>query len=535
MDAVCTLLPASFRRYGDVMTGTTAMEHEMKFEVDRDFDPPDLRHLIGGTERLPEQTLRTVYFDTPDRRLWARGVTLRHRTTTEAGSVEAAETWTLKLPRGSDGQMLHREELSWPGSPSAVPEPALQIIRGMQRRAELQQVAELETTRRRLLLKDPERGDTWGELDDDLVTVTGGSGQSTGFRQIEVEVGVDGAPPAAAVLSLLREAGAKPTSQSKLSIALGTPDESSDGKGKAKLRRRERISDTISAAIGSNLDRLLDHDYRLRIDPKQPEPHDVHQARVATRRLRADLKTFAPLLDPLWLAHTRDELAWIGRTLGQVRDLDVLSNNIADAADAGLRSWPGTLELMQRVLSERAGAATEIEEALASTRYTDLLDRLHAAQGSPPLLSAADTRGQRPEDKATSTLPALVGKRWRTVRRKARKAGIHTHDSELHELRKRAKSLRYAAEAATPVIGKPASRTASAAQALQDALGELRDATAAQSWLQEQSLAPDCSTPAAFAAGAIAQQLHIREDDLRRMWPIEFKKLSRKPYRSWLE
>src|SRR5271170_3734851 len=57
----------------------------------------------------------------------------------------------------------------------------------------------------------------------------------------------------------------------------------------------------------------------------------VHQMRVATRRLRAALRTFGqviPHADSLPLAA---ELQWLGRTLGRARDDEVLSGLLRDS------------------------------------------------------------------------------------------------------------------------------------------------------------------------------------------------------------
>jgi CHAD domain-containing protein len=71
--------------------------------------------------------------------------------------------------------------------------------------------------------------------------------------------------------------------------------------------------------------------------------------------------------------------------------------------------------------------------------------------------------------------------------RKLRKLGRRPEDHELHQARIRAKQLRYAAEAAAPVIGKPARRSAAAAEALQTVLGEHHDAVGAEAWFQDQA------------------------------------------------
>jgi inorganic triphosphatase YgiF len=88
------------------MTATRAAEQEAKFDVDEDYDPPDLPAAVGRTRRLAEQRLRTRYYDTVNRRLWRQGVSLRHRT--GEGNAEGAGTWTLKLPGREEGDSDQR-------------------------------------------------------------------------------------------------------------------------------------------------------------------------------------------------------------------------------------------------------------------------------------------------------------------------------------------------------------------------------------------------------------------------------------------
>jgi inorganic triphosphatase YgiF len=51
----------------------------------------------------------------------------------------------------------------------------------------------------------------------------------------------------------------------------------------------------------------------------------LHDMRVATRRMRAAIGTFAPFLPPR-LAWFRAELGWVAAGLGAVRDLDVANS-----------------------------------------------------------------------------------------------------------------------------------------------------------------------------------------------------------------
>lgn len=514
-------------------------ERTTTFEVERDFASPDLRTVIGRTRRLPEKHVRTTYFDTPDRRLALVDLTLRHSQELgpeehDGGEGGEGGTWVLEPQGRGEDDDLSADELSWDGALAEVPAAVLTVLQGILRHAVLRPLVELGIDRRRLLLYLPDKTTVFGELDDDLVRVVDGPNEGMSFRQIEAELEGSSGSQASVVLDSLRRSGARPGKRSKLVVALGeelAPDAGDNGKN----RRRETIEETARAALRAGLDRLLRHDYRLRLRPEQPAVEDVHQARVATRRLRSDLKTLGPILDPVWTAHTRDDLRWIGRILGGVRDVDVrsadISRHLAEMAAEATEHDP-----ILRVLQlERQAAVTDLADAMASDRYITLLDRLSAAQHLIPALEGvgfSEELGFGPRGRASKVLPNLVGKQWRRLRKKVRKAGHNPDNETLHEIRIKAKQLRYAAEVATPVIGKPAARTASRAEEIQSVLGDLHDTVTAEEWLRAQvgRLTPE----AAFTAGILCGAQRRDREQLRGQWHSEWSKLRRQKNLSWM-
>ena len=520
---------------------TSSLERETKLTAEWDFDPPDLSHVVGRTARLPEEVLRTRYFDTPDLRLWRLGITLRHRSADSSASrsrqhVEGG-VWTMKLPKGQAGATLERDELTWPGEPDVVPADILRLVRGVIRRGPLGLITELVTTRRRLTLGG-DQGPPWGELDDDVVTVVGGPRDGMRFRQLELELKSTAPHQADAAVAMLRRAGAQPSGEPKLATALGLPPELRPSRRLKDLGKRALLGDVVRATVAEGLDRLLEHDYSLRLDPAHLEAHDVHQARVATRRLRSNLKLFGPILDPVWLDHTRRELRWLGDALGRVRDCDVLANQLDQVPAQASIEAAGHLQLQASLSAQRLTATRELITAMGDERYLNLLDRLHAATDQPPFLEGSGTvparRSGSPSasDPARKALPSLVAEPWRALRRKLRKAGRHPSDQDLHSTRIRAKNLRYAAEAAAPVIGKQARRTAAAAESLQTILGEHHDAVGAEQWLRHQAVKG--AIQKGFRAGELAQEQRHRQQALRHQWRPIAKRVNQMDSRRWL-
>ena len=96
---------------------------------------------------------------------------------------------------------------------------------------------------------------------------------------------------------------------------------------------KSSLGDVVRSVLTQGLSRLLEHDWRLRAAMGEAASHDIHQARVATRRLRSDLRTFDAVLDPTWVSHVRLDLKWLGSALGEVRDADVLTGRLAGAPE----------------------------------------------------------------------------------------------------------------------------------------------------------------------------------------------------------
>ncbi len=515
---------------------TVHAEREVKLSAPQEFRLPDLQELGLGTVRLPAQTFSTAYFDTEDLRLWQRRITLRHR----VGEDDGPGSWTLKLPGIRAHNEIDRTELSWPGSPGEMPSEVTTLLRGIVRRQTLERVAVLEAERRRVLVRN---GDSaLGEIDDDLVTVTGGVRTGRRFRQIEFEYDSDTRNPDAdqsairEVLSAMRGAGARIDLEQKFAKALGidTRDRSLAAR---KIGRHSTLGTLVQRTLQSDLERLLDFDVGLRVDPKNPPERAIHQARVATRRLRSDLKTFGPVLDPVWTRHTRAELKWMGMVLGAVRDIDVLSKRFQSGSVTD-RDCLGEDELRFRLEARRRDHSGELARALRSERYLNLLDRLDAGASSPRFYSNHRSRktGGRmfaPNDLARRALPHLLGTHWKRLRRRVKKAGSRPSDTQLHQIRIASKQLRYGAELAEPVLGKSARRTARRAEDVQTILGDHHDAVTAVKWLEQIPAAG--TTEASFVAGSKAADARREQVGARQQWIRAWNGLRRRTVTDWLQ
>ncbi|MDP9073124.1 MAG: CYTH and CHAD domain-containing protein, partial [Actinomycetota bacterium] len=371
------------------MSPLANLEREVKLDVGLRFCLPDLNQVLAGVvaTALPDAKLQATYIDTADLRLMRWGVTLRYRRDVVVGGT-GESGWTLKLPGDADGVSLVRNELSWPGKLGPVPPEVASMVSAHARTAPLGQVAKLNTERRRVELRDQD-GRKLAEVDDDIVSVMDGRRLAARFRQVEFEVtDVASEVLIVEVLNRLVLAGAVAgDDRPKVVRALGARASLGPDVVVPELTAKATVATVVAAAIAAGLTRMIRHDPGVRLGD---DPEHVHQARVGTRRLRSDLRTFRQLLDPEWAEPIRAELGWLGAALGEVRDADVLTGRlraqIQDLADIDARPAAG---LLRRLALERDRARMRMLDALNSQRYLTLLDDLARGAADPPLAQPA--------------------------------------------------------------------------------------------------------------------------------------------------
>ena len=287
--------------------------------------------------------------------------------------------------------------------------------------------------------------------------------------------------------------------------------------------RDRAVSEVVGRAIALGYERLVENESQLRLGD-DPEP--VHQARVATRRLRSDLRTFDRFLDPGWAGDLSAELRWLGSELGAVRDLEVQRDRLRDHAQ---RLPPPEADAARRVVrrldADRAAAKSDLLVLLKQPRYAQLRAQLRSAAAQPVFTTAA----RKP---ARTELDAVVRSRWKKVRAAARALGDNPTDEALHAVRVRAKRCRYAAEACRPVFGKRARRLARAMARVQDVLGEHHDAVVASAWLAKT--AHECTPAEAYAIGMLAQIERDAANDARRAFPGVWRRVDTGRVHGWL-
>ena len=505
------------------------LEREVKLAAWGGFALPALDDLAGdlSVEPLKAKKLDATYYDTKDLRLARAGVSLRHR-------LGDDPPWTVKLPDGESGPVMSRREIPFAGPAGSIPPAAERLVRAYTRGEPLVAVARLKTERSRIGLKVD--GASAAEIADDEVSVYHGRRLASRFREVEVEV-EENAPDGLlqAVVERLRAAGAgAPDPTPKVVRALGPRALEPLPGTVTAVGSDSTMGDVVRASVGNALARIVGHDPGVRLGD---DPEDVHQARVGTRRLRSDLRTFRPLLDRDWVAGLREEAGWYAALLGDVRDTEVLMERLEHQA----RSLPkedaaAVTPIVARLAGEREAARVRVLKAMDSARYTSLLDRLTEAASEPQFAAGGEGGGPHQggaQQPAAEALPALVSRPWRRLKRAVKELPEVPADEQLHAVRILAKHTRYAAEAAAGVIGKRASAFAKQIAAVQTVLGDHQDACVTEDWLRQASTKTR-STREAMLIGQLIGLQRAEAADRRAAWPEIWARASDPGLRSWL-
>jgi CHAD domain-containing protein len=491
------------------------LERELKFSPGPLFVVPDLGSIAGVHPEPPvTERLSAAYFDTDDFRLARAGASLRYRD---------PEGWTVKLPAGRGDGALERHELHVDGEPGDPPAAAVDLVHALVRREPLCVVGRLSTVRTKVTLRD-DGGNDIGELVDDEVSVLEGVRLAARFREIEVEItdDADDALPAALVARLRAAGAGHPDPVPKIVRALGPrAADPPDLPEPPPLDFASTAREVVRAAIVRSARRLIDHDPGVRLGR---DPEAVHQARVATRRLRSDLRTFRAVLDTEWSEPLRDELKWLGDALGSVRDTEVLLERLEGRLEElPPRDADDGKALLAQLAAHREHARADLLAAMRSDRYFALLDALVDAARTPRFATDVD------DDELE--LSDFVQKPWRKLRKAADAIDEQSSDHDLHQTRIRAKRVRYAAEAVAEALGKDAKKFAEAAESVQELLGEHQDAIVAADWLRHHA---GTEPATAFVAGELVVMERDAAREARDEWPEVWRKARRKKLRRWM-
>jgi len=284
--------------------------------------------------------------------------------------------------------------------------------------------------------------------------------------------------------------------------------------GQTKLYVTDSVREAARKLMRVHFQRMLQH------EPGTLQGDDVeelHDMRVATRRLRAAFRIFGPYFDDKRVNLLNKGLRRAGRALGRVRDLDVFITKserfISTASDPHFYELEPLLTYCH---DQRDAARTSMIALLESPKHkrfvTDL--SLFLQDEDAPI-----DRGLADAHRSTlcHVLPDLIKVRYLAVSENGPDISGVSLD-RLHRLRIDCKRLRYLLEFTRDVLDPEAESLIQQLVGMQDHLGDLVDADVASGvtigfladWIKDAERGDS-------RIQGIAQYLIARQDELHRL------------------
>jgi CHAD domain-containing protein len=243
----------------------------------------------------------------------------------------------------------------------------------------------------------------------------------------------------------------------------------------------------LREALGEQVAAIRSHGPKVYVTA---DPEEVHQLRVAIRRLRALLRAARPLITDERAEPLRAELGELGRELGAARDADVFAAYLRNEAVSMDGDAPALDLLIARVEDERQSAYARARAAIDAPGHLLLLEKLDDFVAGAQI--------------ADGLLDDVVDRELDRFRRAAKDVDS---DEGLHNARITAKRVRYAAE----VAGKK--KLVDRMRKLQDAAGEHQDAVVA-----ERRLRSLVDRETALVVGRLIERQRDRRRSARKAW-----------------
>ena len=482
-----------------------------EFELKVELTKSDVERLIGsdgapgiGIGPATAKRLRSIYYDTPEHDLHAKGISLRVR------RQDGAWVQTVKADQQLRGGVSNPVELE---APLDGPEPEVGKISSKKIRRIVQDAVKegglepvFETVIRRTT-RPIKTGGSEQELavDDGEVRV---DGKSQDLREAELELKAGTAQGLlVAAETLLGSSPIKFGTRSKAErgyrFALGKEEGGREPeKAKpAKIRANDTCAKAFAAVLASAARQITVNRQALL---QSDDPEGAHQMRVGVRRLRSALRALRPLVSRASLWSFERSARDIGRCVGELRDADVLISGIYSPTHAVAADKVGFDQLHETLLRNRQAKREEVRREITGPAWT----RFQLYLALWPRTLEENRALERSVKKHART---MLDKTWR----KARKLGdrlVSLSPEERHAMRKTLKRLRYQAEFFAPAFDRQNARAfIKQLETLQDVFGYLNDVHMAPRLF---ALAGAAADPAR-AAGYIVGQ---HEAEARHVW-----------------
>jgi CHAD domain-containing protein len=461
---------------------------------------------IDGLVLEPRSTLQIVdtYLDTADWRIHRAGFALRVRS--EDGKSEA----TLKSLHSASAEVADRRELtevlenSESESLGKLTGRVGTRVHAVAGEHTLRPLFVVRTTRQRHSIRKEGEAQPLGEIALDDTEIARPQGEpETHLKRVEVEVlGEDQKPLESLVNTLRGDCALEAASDSKYSQGLkaaGLVPAVAPTFAPTEVSLSMSMLEVVQANLRRYLSAWHSHEFGARLGD---DPEELHDMRVAARRLDGILRQFKSLL-PASFLRIRPTLKKVLRTLADVRDLDVALHELEIFGSELPESDRGSVEPLRRHLAvERGRARVRMLRVLDSVSVQSRFQKLASL-----LTTAPAARQQSPEVLALNAAPEMIRLRYRKLRRRADRLTSDSTAEAYHEAHGQVKKLRCTLEAVAVIYGKPADEMLRRLRRWQVSLGVQQDAAVASRRLASLAVAPPKDMPpeTLFLMGRLAE------------------------------
>jgi triphosphatase len=419
------------------------------------------------------RTLRSIYFDTPDHRLRAQGMSLRLRA--------IGDRWvqTIKSSSGVNHGVLDADELD---TPLVGPEPDVAAINDGKVRRTIQKALKASTlepqfetvitrTTRQL---HSDKGDLELALDQGIIRA-GAVESNLCEAELELKAGSPDCllETATALFSSepIRLAEASKAERG-YNLVLRRQDASiTPQKARHVILNGDETCAEALALFAESATEQIALNRRAILETDDPEA--AHQLRIGLRRLRSALRAFRTLGDTPATRELEEHAREVGRSVGEVRNADVFIEHIYSPVAGAMKGEPGFSELREALVSHRAARRDEARAALEGDQWSKL--QLYLVLWPRTI-----------EDNAGLQVPVrdfagkTLGKAWKKIAKNARDVAELSVEQR-HDLRKALKGFRYTAEFFGSLYSKgKVQNFVKDVKALQDVFGYVNDVATAK-------------------------------------------------------
>ena len=481
----------------------------------------------------PTLNLQDTYYDSSDWMIFRAGFALRVRRASQDDGEPPDTEITLKSLHAGHNGLARRTEFSEKIGDTGLDEVLARgqgiggRIRALVGKRPLAPLFHAHTRRERqhLLEADSELALAEVDLDETSIETPNGPGQA--LRRVEVEC-INAEPEALSPLvERLRDAAQlQPVEMSKFRAGLavaGLDPVAQQVLGDDSIHAAQPFADAQLALLRRYFAAVLAREAEVRGGSIAA----LHEMRVAARHLDTLLRMFRGF-GPGWAVGSRARVRGLIKTLGAVRDCDV-QLAFLDATLESLKAdeRPAFAPMRERLVAQQQAARTRLLHWLDSPGMRTWLHEWRENLRNP---LPGSTRAQHAITAEVARERVREG--FRALRKRARRLDEDSPADDYHEVRIRAKRLRYTLDAFASLYGEAAATFSKALARLQTVLGDYHDASVReQHFTAMVESGPRLPSSTSFAIGRLVERDARSVERCREQFPKAWRRVRKRRWR----